>query len=352
MEMNIQEKNTDVQKLLLRTLVENVYDAQSVRIAMGNRLISSLRDMGIVTSSTYPTSDKRKSNTMDDEDEDAKDKENNKILLKVLTEFKTVSQVYADKFGSKGSITKALDAVGADSVYIKTELTYSMVSSFTQMSATEQRMIDICSKEVKKHPLWDKFFADVRGCGPLMAAVCIAYLNPYKARWPSSFYKYCGLDVIIDENGSHGRTNHDYVMVSYINKKGEEAEKKSLGYNPTVKTKLVGVLGPSFLRAGKKGKYAKIYYDYKNRLMNREDCKKFRPIVIHRRAIRYAVKMFLKDLWIAWRELEGLPVGEDYAVAKLGMKPHHDPRNEVELSDDDILKAALDAGDVTIASAS
>ncbi len=37
-------------------------------------------------------------------------------------------------------------------------------------------------------------------------------------------------------------------------------------------------------------------------------------------AIRYMVKMFLKDLWVAWRTLEGLPVTPDYAEAKLGLK--------------------------------
>lgn len=342
-------RSNDSQKLLLRTLVENVYDAQSVRIAMGNRLVASLRDMGVVTdpAEEKPKKTRGKAKTSPEEEEDAKDKqekEDNKILVKVLDEFKLVSQIYADKFSSKGSITKALAEVGANGVYIKTELTYNMVSSFTQMAATEQRMIDICSKEVKKHPLWDAFFNDVRGCGPLMAAVCIAYLDPYKARWPSSFWKYCGLDVIVDENGSHGRTNHDFVMVQYINKKGEPAEKKSLGYNPVVKTKLVGVLGSSFLRAGKEGKYAKIYYDYKNRIVNRPDCADLRPVVIHKRSVRYAVKMFLKDLWYAWRELEGLPVGEDYATAKLGMRPHHDPRNEPEITDEDVLAAATSVG--------
>lgn len=349
MENNVtMERTTDSQKLLLRTLVENVYDAQSVRIAMGNRLVASLRDMGVVASPAdekpKKTRGKAKADAEDGEESD-KDKENNKILVKVLSEFKLVSEVYADQFDSKGSITKALTAVGANSVYIKTELTYNMVQSFTQMSATEQRMIDICSREVKKHPLWNRFFDGVRGCGPLMAAVCIAYLDPYKARWPSSFWKYCGLDVIVDENGSHGRTNHDFVMVEYINKAGELAEKKSLGYNPVVKTKLVGVLGSSFLRAGKEGKYAKIYYDYKNRIMNRPDCQDLRPVVIHKRSVRYAVKMFLKDLWYEWRELEGLPVGEDYATAKLGMRPHLDPRNQPEdVSQEDVLQAALNAG--------
>ena len=183
------------------------------------------------------------------------------------------------------------------------------------------------------------FFKDIKGCGPLMSAVCIAYLDPYKARWPSSFWRYCGLDVVHDEEGSHGRSRRDAYMMTYIDDDGAEKERRTFGFNPVVKTKLVGVLGTSFLRAGKEAQYAKIYYEYKNRLENRSDCQELRPIVIHRRAIRYAVKMFLRDLWYVWRTIEGLPTGEPYEVAKLGMPAHHDPRDLI--SADDITKAQL-----------
>lgn len=334
------------QKLLLRTLVEDVYDAQSVRIAMGNRLVASLRDLGVVDDVKPAKKANKVADVSGEDSDEEKDKENNKILIRVLDEFALVSQVYADKFQSKGSIVKVFLDGDVPNLFIRTELTYNMVSTFTLMSQTEKKMVDVCAKEVKKHPLWNAFFKDVKGCGPLMAAVCIAYLDPYKARWPSSFWKYCGLDVVVDENGSHGRSRRDAFMVEYVNKKGEKAEKRSLGYNPTVKTKLVGVLGSSFLRAGKDAKYAKVYYDYKNRLLNRPDCAELRPVVIHKRAVRYAVKMFLKDLWYAWRTLEGLPTGEDYATAKLGMRPHHDPRDGSDIpdvTDEDVLSAALRA---------
>lgn len=48
--------------------------------------------------------------------------------------------------------------------------------------------------------------------------------------------------------------------------------------------------------------------------------KGFSVVVQKNMAIRYMIKMFLKDLWVAWRTLEGLPVTPDYAEAKLGMK--------------------------------
>jgi hypothetical protein len=40
----------------------------------------------------------------------------------------------------------------------------------------------------------------------------------------------------------------------------------------------------------------------------------------HQAALRYMVKQFLAELWVKWRELEGLPVTEPYSVAKLGIR--------------------------------
>lgn len=39
---------------------------------------------------------------------------------------------------------------------------------------------------------------------------------------------------------------------------------------------------------------------------------------IHRAATGKMIKFFLSDMWIAWRELEGLPVSDPYPVAILG----------------------------------
>ena len=39
-------------------------------------------------------------------------------------------------------------------------------------------------------------------------------------------------------------------------------------------------------------------------------------------ALRYAVKCFLINLHVAWRELEGLPVTKPFHVEKLGMREH------------------------------
>lgn len=122
---------------------------------------------------------------------------------------------------------------------------------------------------------------------------------------------------------SKGRSRRREHLVerTYTNRKGEEATCMSVTFNTFLKTKLIGVLGPSFLRANN-AKYRKIYDDYKHRLENRADTKEWTVAHRHNAAIRYMVKQFLRDLYIAWRTAEGLEVFAPYEEAKLGMRPH------------------------------
>jgi len=49
---------------------------------------------------------------------------------------------------------------------------------------------------------------------------------------------------------------------------------------------------------------------------------------IHNMSQRYAAKEFYKDLWIAWRILEDLPVSEPYVVDVLGHEKRNKPNDE------------------------
>lgn len=310
----------DLQKELIKQCVSNIYDLQTVRIAMGNRMLSCFINTKKDEDIDY---------VEDLEDIEVVEEQDTKLVTKILKEYELINKLYSAKYRRSSYIGRFLRDCGEEFVYIKNELSYNTVEMFAQAFMLEKKAISICSYEVYKHPMWNGFFKDVKGCGPIMAAICITYFDPYKARWPSSFWRYAGLDVVYDESGAHGRCRKDRVKQTYIDKDGKEAVKDGLGYNPFVKTKLLGVLGSSFIKTGKGGKYQQVYYNYRNRLENRPDCKDLRPIVIHRRSIRYAVKIFLQDMWVAWRTIEGLPVGQTYAEAKLGMEPHKSPRNEL-----------------------
>ena len=166
-------------------------------------------------------------------------------------------------------------------------------------------------------PVYVKFLTGVSGVGPAMGGVIISEIDISAARYASSLWAYAGLDVGPDGRGRSRRKEH-LVKRQYINADGEEAMRDSITFNPFLKTKLIGVLGPSFLRAG--GHYADIYRGYKHRLENHpahvEKSKGHR----HNMAVRYMIKAFLCQLYIEWRALEGLPVEPSYSEGKLGMQ--------------------------------
>lgn len=176
--------------------------------------------------------------------------------------------------------------------------------------------------------------------------------------------------------GGRSRRKEHLIDVEYKAKDGTIKTRKSITFNPFLKTKLIGVLGPSFLRAG--GKYKDLYNEYKFRISNMpqhmdlvivdgdgpvgmniagafpttskrhkdgfrfkteqgflidkslgcyDDTGQTRRATYrrgktrghrHNMAVRYMVKLFLNDLYNAWRELEGLPVAPTYQEAKLG----------------------------------
>jgi hypothetical protein len=159
------------------------------------------------------------------------------------------------------------------------------------------------AKEVHKHPLWDSFLIHVKGCGEGIAAVIISEFDINKAPTVSNLWSFAGLAP-----GKDRKT------------KGQKCP-----YNQFLRAKLCGVLGSSFLKCN--SPYRQFYDNMKNRLesadwgtlsKNPTDPKRPRAGHQHKAANRYMVKMFLRDLYVAWRTLEGLPVREPYQQEYLG----------------------------------
>lgn len=345
-----EHKVTDTQKVKIRNLVSGIYDIQKLRIATGNRIVQSFNiQMG------------QKPSTSQEDME----KETQSMINKLRAEYSRITDAYINKsyvvkikegdstvektinIGANAGIDKVIKSITADDQsgvdIIKNKLDYELIGSYVGLLDTENRMIKILTKEVEQHPMWDAFFKDVVGCGPLMSAVCIAYFDIDVARHVSSFWKYAGLDTVDvevpkiigwdsetgkpirseteTEHVREGRGLRHTEMRKYIDKNGEEKEKRSITYNAELKTRLLGVLGPCFLK--KPGcKYEQIYRDYRNRLDNRADSEHIYPLRKHRMALRYMIKQFVRDMWVTWRELAGYEVTEPYEVAYLGRKPH------------------------------
>lgn len=155
--------------------------------------------------------------------------------------------------------------------------------------AEELRYKNLIMQQVGDFEIYTEFLMDVKGIGPITAAMLIAYLDPYCAPTPSSFYRYAGL-----------------------------TPKKETKFNRKLKTKLIGVIGESFLKSS--SPYKKFYDDYKNR--KTYSAQALSKSHIHQMSIRYMVKMFLYDLWVEWRTQEDLETRALYAEEYLNRKHH------------------------------
>lgn len=258
-----------------------------------------------------------------------------------------------------------------------------VISTFTELCLLAQyfdlevseaahfKRLEPCLKE---YPIYTEFLKDVKGIGPAMAGVIISEIDIHKAKYPSSLWKFAGLDTVVwfeckerfhedapdrvekrhpegyqtsgpdrvtvddwfllktmdgtrlgtygipvEAKGLHqGRSKRKehLIKVRYTDRDGEEQERDSITFRPFLKTKLVGVLAASFLRS-KNPVYAPVYYSYKTRLETHPNWTDKTKDHRHKAALRYMIKVFLKDLYVAWRTLEGLPVAPEYHVAKL-----------------------------------
>ena len=187
----------------------------------------------------------------------------------------------------------------------------------------ENNISKLIKNELKGIPVYEKFLKKVKGCGYIMSAVLISYIDIEKATNASKIVQYAGLNsgmVLGKKKNDKGEivTTGDLV-------RGDKATKGYLlPYNKKLKTKLLGVLADCFIKSNSQ---YKVYYDnYKTRLSNSEafvngtnrKWKDEPKAHIDRASRRYMVKIFLQDSYGVWRSLDGLEVREPYQKEYLG----------------------------------
>ncbi len=223
---------------------------------------------------------------------------------------------------------------------------------FQEAKRNEVAMEKMLRRALKRFPFYLNWLSQVKGIGEIAAGWILGEFDITKADTVSKLWQYAGLNpglvpgqkrvlaekykpemgeqvkVIRDEKGNdiayHIRTNQ---LV-----RGDKAtEGFILPFNKNLRTSLVGVLAPGFIKC--QSPYAlKYYYPYKARLEqeqnrvssigNRDEGKPWQEVSKGHRdnaAKRYMIKMFLKDLYVAWRTHEGLPVRVPYAEEYLGI---------------------------------
>ncbi|NCB47881.1 hypothetical protein EOM81_12820 [bacterium] len=196
----------------------------------------------------------------------------------------------------------------------------------------ESEIEKMLKKTLKRFPIYTDYLLHIKGVGTIAAGWIIAEFDIHKATTVSKMWQFAGLNPGLVKGKK--RVEDKDGNVSFI-PSGEmiRGDKLSPGhvapFNQNLRTALVGVLADGFIK--QQNQYCMdFYYPYKARLEQEESQ------VLHigkdvawsevskghrdRAAKRYMIKMFLKDLYVAWRELEGLEVRVPYQEEYLGHK--------------------------------
>ena len=278
----------------LKTIVRGAYDIQKNRIQTGNRLVANF---------------KAKLGQAPSEKEDTIDADGQQILANLRRSHKLLTEGVA-------TFPRQATFKGDEVISSYTEL--CLVANYLELEEQEKTHFRRLGNILKDYPIYNNFLAGTTGVGPAMAGVIISEIDITKAEYPSSIHKYAGLDVAGDGQGRSRRKEH-LEDSEYVDADGVVQTKRGITFNPFLKTKLVGVLGSSFIKQSPdKCKYRKVYDDYKHRIENMDAHKEKTKGHRHNMAVRYMIKIFLIDLYNEWRALEGLPVAPTYTEAKLG----------------------------------
>lgn len=217
-----------------------------------------------------------------------------------------------------------------------------------QEKEIEKKLLNV----LRRFDIYNEWLTDVKGVGTVTAAYIIGEIDIHIGSTVSKIWQYSGLnpskirgkkrvqtknpESYEPKDGKVLRRADDHVLVLTNTRiRGDKLTSGFISpYNKNLKTVLMGILAPGFIKA--QAPYAlDYYYPYKERLEQSD------KEVRHRKpggkvemtpwkdtskghrdmaARRYMIKMFLKDLYAVWRELEGLEAREPYQEQYLGHK--------------------------------
>jgi NAD-dependent DNA ligase len=403
----------------MKALFHGFKDLQQLRIQQGNRLCANFYSRLGIAPGTSP---------------DKLAGKNANIIKRVRSDMKLITDAILEEKKKRPNIIKIMKKVGTE--LISTAVDISLAENYVKFQEMEEDTKKAIQKELENFDIWNKYLVHVPGIGPAIAGGVISFLNIRKARYASSFWKYCGVDampfteepeaeyrLILDEpwpvkggtrkadryrtlldeesgeelthindfefvfkkgknevicaslegfehfeegdlicplNGKRenaqriiektdepspkgvfgegrGRLKHHLIERDYIDGNGKITKKLGLTFNPRAKTLFVGIMPDVLLKQNKH--YNKIYWDKKNYYIS--DPRRHHPQTgehlladghITMMARRYMAKMFLQNLWVAWKQIENLPMARGpYHIEKLGLSEHPDPWFDKEL---------------------
>ena len=262
------------------------------------------------------------------------DREAVRFLVRVREDFQGMRKRIDNRTGMKADGTP--QNVAERSIRVEDVAMFSAVrdAAHEQEKAIEKNL----KKALERFPIYRDWLKGVKGVGTISAGWIIAEYDIHKATTVSKLWQFTGLNpgMVV---GKKRIENKDGSFSFASTGKMIRGDKLTAGFvapfNKRLRTAMVGVMADGFIKA--QNEYCmQYYYPYKERLANEDneveeiskagakpksiawkDAKKAHR---DRAAKRYMVKMFLKDLYVAWRTIEGLPVREPYAEEYLGRR--------------------------------
>jgi len=201
------------------------------------------------------------------------------------------------------------------------------------LTSLEEKVEKCMAEIIGQHPAWP-WLKGIKGIGYENVAKVIGYIDKWGIENIPNISKLWKLSGYAVENG-HAPKRIKGQKITYY------AELRMLLWR----------LASSLLRA--RGVYYDCYCDYKAKLQERF-AKEGRAIVpaselpkdekkkryedentiseghVHYMALRKMIKLFIANLWLVWREAEGLPVTNPYAIDMMGHSNFIDPWSLVD----------------------
>jgi len=345
----------------LRRMVRMFYDLQKMRIAFGNRTENP---------NDYILEKKA--------DEDAPKRKKKSTKTEQLAALDTIF----NRLAKDANVEVAL-AVEQESREITNPAPPVLNDEDREFFMSQNRLLEMLEQDalkriedvIKVSPVWKEFLEGVVGCGPTMAAVLFSEVRMAEPVDPEEIRAENVIELReIPLKDMHGDVWKSYVAQVRLRtrKKGEEGQVTDqivvktrhyfekdgvlyrdfcptvsslwsftgfavntttgkavrrergtrINYNPFVKTKMF-VLAGCFVKCAATSKKPHKYEQQYRNLKNRYDSSDWGKNKAHRDAAakRGMMKLFLQDLWVKWRTLEGFPVVPPYSEAVLGR--HH-----------------------------
>jgi len=252
-----------------------------------------------------------------------------RALVRAREDFQGMRKKMDNRLGRKADGT---DQNLTESRAFRIDDTEMFTSVADACRAQEKEIEKMLKKILKRFPIYNDYLLHVKGVGEIAAGWIIGEFDINKATTVSKMWQFAGLNPGLVKGKK--RVDHEDGKVEFV-ETGEmiRGDKLTPGhvspFNQNLRTALVGVLADGFIK--QQNYYAmEFYYPYKARLEQEESTvlhvgkeKQWKDVNKGHRdraAKRYMIKMFLKDLYVAWRTIEGLPVRPSYQEEYLGHK--------------------------------